>query len=62
MDIILLALIFSRFIETIWPICLPDKAEFDQNTYEDIGMILAGYGPAELGEILTAESFTGCSK
>jgi len=53
-----------RFRETIWPICLPDKAELDQNAYEDIGMVLAAYGPyAEekggLGEVLTSESFTG---
>ena len=52
-----------RFRETIWPICLPDKAELDQNAYEDIGMVLAAYGTyaEELGgqgEVLT-EVFTG---
>ena len=42
-----------RFRETIWPICLPDKAELDQNAYEDIGMVLAAYGPYAEGQLIS---------
>ena len=42
-----------RFRETIWPICLPDKAVLDQNAYEDIGMTLAAYGPYAEGQLIS---------
>ena len=49
-----------RFKETIWPICLPDKAELDQNAYEDIGMVLAAYGPYAEGQLIS-KCFLGSS-
>ena len=50
-----------RFKETIWPICLPDKAELDQNAYEDIGMVLAAYGPYAEGQLIS-KCFLGVFK
>jgi len=47
-----------RFKENVWPICIPDKAEDDQDKYKGKELTILGYGPADKGEILTQEQIT----
>ena len=34
--------VFSRFTQTVWPICIPEKPQNDKDAYEDFGLILTG--------------------
>ena len=42
----------------MWPVCIPEKAESNQDKYKGTDMVLLGFGPADKGEILTQEILT----